>query len=136
MNADDGLCMNHIRWTHWQYLIQDHRFIDAFVVLLSSMIAHARKLEDRIPGAQFLGLITGKENTYFERSFEALGVTKQEREQTPDAPAMSGFQAQMRDAAKSGSLGEVRTWREPTAPPRLSLSFSSLSLTPLGHATF
>lgn len=34
------------------YLIQDHRFLDAFVVLLSSMIAHARSLEDRIPGAQ------------------------------------------------------------------------------------
>jgi hypothetical protein len=102
------------------YLIQDHRFIDAFVVLLSSMIAHARKLEDRIPGAQFLGLITGKENTYFERSFEALGVTKREREETPDAPAMSGFQGVMRDAAKSGSLGEVRSERNPT-DPRLRL---------------
>ena len=46
-----------------RYLIQDHKFIDAFVVLLSSMIAHASNLEDRIPGAQFLGLITSRANT-------------------------------------------------------------------------
>ena len=54
------------------YLIQDHRFLDAFVVLLSSMIAAARSLPDRIPGAQFLALITGKENTYFERAQAAF----------------------------------------------------------------
>ena len=69
------------------YLVQDHRFLDSFVVLLSSMIAQAHSLKDRIPGAQFLGLITGKENTYFERSFEALGVTDAVRESTPSAPA-------------------------------------------------
>mgnify|MGYP000052962779 FL=1 len=44
-----------------KYLIQDHRFLDAFVILLSSAIAKARSLDDRIPGCQFLGLITGKE---------------------------------------------------------------------------
>lgn len=89
------------------YLIQDHRFIDAFVVLLSSMIAHARNLEDRIPGGRFLGLIVGQENTYFERSFKALGVTARDREQIPDAPAMTAFQTLMRDAAKSGSLAQM-----------------------------
>jgi len=89
------------------YLIQDHRFLDSFVVLLSSMIAHARSLEDRIPGAQFLGLITGKENTYFERSFEALGVTAETRANMPDAPPTTAFQAAMRDAAASNSLAEM-----------------------------
>lgn len=68
-----------------RYLIQDHRFLDAFVVLLASIIAHARSLPDRIPGCQFLAMITGKENTYFERSFQALGVSN--REAVPDAPA-------------------------------------------------
>ena len=42
-----------------RYLIHDHRFLDAFVVLLSSVIAKARNLSDRIPGCQFLALITG-----------------------------------------------------------------------------
>ena len=89
-----------------RYLIQDHRFIDAFVVLLSSMVAAAPTLKDRIPGAQFLGLITGKENTYFERSFEALGVTEVERA-VPNAPVQAAFEGLMRDAAHSGSLASM-----------------------------
>lgn len=116
------------------YLIQDHRFLDAFVVLLSSMIANARSLADRIPGAQFLALITGKENTYFERSFEALGVTAAQRETTPNATATSGFIELMRDAARSGSLGEMlavlvvaewsyATWGERVLPVAVSGPF-------------
>ena len=118
------------------YLIQDHRFLDAFVVLLSSMIAHARSLKDRIPGAQFLGLITGKENTYFERSFVALGVDAATREPstTPDAPPTSAFQALMRDAAASGSLAEMlavlvvaewsyQSWGERVLPKAISEPF-------------
>ena len=116
------------------YLIQDHRFLDDFVVLLASMVrpppgracvqaafdpeashskshvaspvplpdrcqvAAAPTLEDRIPGCQFLALITGKENTYFERSFEALGVPAERRQVafTPNDAATTGFQNLMR----------------------------------------
>ena len=42
-----------------RYLVQDHRFLDSFVVLLSSMVAAAPSLAARIPGCQFLALITG-----------------------------------------------------------------------------
>ena len=42
-----------------KYLIQDYRFLDAFVVLLSSIISKARSLQDRVPGCQFLAVITG-----------------------------------------------------------------------------
>ena len=72
-----------------RYLVQDHRFLDSFVVLLASMVAAAPTLADRIPGCQFLALITGRENTYFERSFEALGVDE----------ATTAFNALMREAA-------------------------------------
>mmetsp|Transcript_54741 Transcript_54741/g.88718 ORF Transcript_54741/g.88718 Transcript_54741/m.88718 type:complete len:226 (+) Transcript_54741:2-679(+) len=91
------------------YLIQDHRFVDAFVVLLASMVAAAPTLKDRIPGCQFLGLVTGKENTYFERSLDALGVTNEQRlvENTPNDPATTGFQNLMRSAAKSGSYTQM-----------------------------
>lgn len=68
------------------YLIQDHRFLDSFVVLLASMVAHARCLEDRIFGCQFLALVTGKENTYFERCFQALpNCSVEELDKVPDA---------------------------------------------------
>jgi len=90
-----------------KYCIQDHRFLDAFVVLLSSMVAHAPSLADRIPGCQFLALITGKENTYFERTLDALGVTAEQRASVPDEPCTTAFKTLMRDAAASGSLVEM-----------------------------
>lgn len=89
-----------------RYLIQDHRFLDAFVVLLASTIAKARTLGDRIPGCQFLALITGKENTYFERSFEKLGCSDtEERMKVPDEAVTAGFVGLMRETAREGSLG-------------------------------
>jgi len=89
------------------YLIQDHRFLDSFVILLASIIANLPTLKDRIPGCQFLAVITGPENTYFERSFEALGITSQERNDTPDADATKEFCKLMRDVAKSNRLEEM-----------------------------
>lgn len=90
-----------------KYLIQDHRFLDAFVVLLASMVAGCRKLEDRIPGCQFLAVITGKENTYFERSFDKLGCDE-ERMSTPDNEVTKSFIQLMTSVAKGGSLGYVQ----------------------------
>lgn len=88
-----------------KYLIQDYRFLDAFVILLASMVAHARNLEDRIPGCQFLAIITGKENTYFERAFEKLGCSAEERDETPFAACATGFINLMKNVAKEGTLG-------------------------------
>mmetsp|Transcript_30137 Transcript_30137/g.44289 ORF Transcript_30137/g.44289 Transcript_30137/m.44289 type:complete len:229 (-) Transcript_30137:160-846(-) len=91
-----------------RYLIQDHRFLDAFVILLASMIAHCRTLEDRIPGCQFIAVITGAENTYFERAFVQLGCSDAEqRNAIPNAGATDGFINLMKGAASSGSLGEM-----------------------------
>jgi thiaminase (transcriptional activator TenA) len=90
-----------------RYLIQDHRFLNAFVVLLASIIAHCRTLQDRIPGCQFLAMITGKENTYFQRSFEVLHCTEELRCSIPDAPCTTGFCNLMREVAMHGTLGEM-----------------------------
>lgn len=90
-----------------RYLIQDYRFLDAFVVLLASVIAHARTLDDRIPGCQFLALITSDENTYFTRCFEKLGCSQEERDQIPDAACTTGFSNLMREVAMKGSLAEM-----------------------------
>jgi thiaminase/transcriptional activator TenA len=90
-----------------RYLIQDHRFIDSFVVLLASAVAHAPTLADRIPGCQFLALVTGPENTYFERCFKALGVADAARAETPDAAVTAAFKALMREATASGSYARM-----------------------------
>mmetsp|Transcript_36621 Transcript_36621/g.105364 ORF Transcript_36621/g.105364 Transcript_36621/m.105364 type:complete len:232 (+) Transcript_36621:61-756(+) len=117
-----------------RYLIQDHRFLDAFVVLLSSAISKMQCLEDRIPGCQFLALITGRENTYFERSFEALGVTAEDRATVPDAPVATSLIGVMRSAAASGELAQMLavlvvaewsylSWGERVLPQRPSEPF-------------
>lgn len=90
-----------------KYLIQDHRFLDSFVILLASIIAHSRCLQDRIPACQFLAMITSKENTYFERCFEKFECSEDERKAIPDDPCTSGFCNLMREVAMKGSLGEM-----------------------------
>ena len=80
------------------YLQQDYLFVEGFVRLLASAVAHAPSLPDAVPGAQFLGLICGPENTYFLRALEALDVP-QANEATPETRA---FQTLMDAARRSG----------------------------------
>ena len=80
------------------YLQQDYLFVEEFVRLLASAVAHAPTLADAVPAAQFLGLICGPENTYFLRSFEALGANPH----APAAPETEEFQKLMRAARLSG----------------------------------
>ena len=91
-----------------RYLIQDHRFLDSFVVLLGALISKARCLQDRVPACQFAAVITGAENTYFERCFQELGCADVEQRMTiPSAACTTGFIDLMRDVASNGSLGEI-----------------------------
>ena len=111
-----------------RYLIQDHRFLDAFTSLLGALICKARCLEDRIPACQFAALITSDENTYFLRCFEKLGCADaKEREAVPSAPCTVGFINLMTEVANTGTLGEIlallvvcewsyMTWGERVAP--------------------
>lgn len=96
-----------------RYLIQDHRFLDAFVVLLASLIVKARTLDDRIPGCQFIATVTAKENTYFERALERLGHGEgQLRAATiPNDSCTDSLINLMLNVAKSGSLGLVENMR-------------------------
>ncbi|WP_185984747.1 TenA family protein [Aureimonas mangrovi] len=82
-----------------RYLVQDHRFLDAFLMLLGAAQASADNFTARLRLARFGGMIAGEENTYFERSFEALGVDNGTREATPDTEPTAGFKAIMREAA-------------------------------------
>jgi thiaminase (transcriptional activator TenA) len=90
-----------------RYLIQDHRFLDSFILLLASIIAKARTLQDRIPACQFLATITSTENTYFERCFIELNVSIDERSKVPNASCTDKFCALMQQVAFHGTLGEM-----------------------------
>jgi len=82
-----------------RYLIQDHRFLDSFLVLLGAALASADTFAARLRFGRFIGMVSAEENTYFLRAFEALGVTKARRAADPDTQPTIGFKAIMREAA-------------------------------------
>lgn len=85
------------------YLVQDHRFIDAFLTLLGAAIATADTFDARLRLARFAGMISSDENTYFLRAFDALGVDEAMRRDVPDTAPTAGFKALMREAADTRS---------------------------------
>ena len=84
-----------------RYLIQDHRFLDSFLTLLGAVLAGADIFEAKLRFARFIGMVSGEENTYFLRAFEALGVTDDRRAADPDTQPTAGFKAIMREAAET-----------------------------------
>ncbi len=85
------------------YLQQDYLFVEEFVRLLAAAISNAPTLADAVPAAQFLAVITGPENTYFQRSLEALNVP----EASNHAPETTAFLDLMRKARLSGNYAEM-----------------------------
>ncbi|NOD67198.1 MULTISPECIES: TenA family protein [unclassified Ruegeria] len=124
--SDGTLPEDKMRW----YLQQDYQFVDGFVRLLASAIAHAPTLGDSVPAAQFLAVITGPENTYFLRAMEALGTEPS----TQPAPATRAFQDLMAEAVASGRYQNMLavlvvaewvylSWASPENPPKDDLPF-------------
>lgn len=89
-----------------RYLIQDHRFIDAFVTLVGGAVASADLFESRLRLGRFLGMVCSDENDYFLRSFAALGIGE-ERHDIPDASPTAGFKALMKEAAATRSYAAI-----------------------------
>lgn len=124
--AQGTLPAHKMRW----YLQQDYQFVDGFVRLLASAIAHAPSLADSVPAAQFLAVITGPENTYFLRAMEALGTEPSDK----PAPATRAFQELMVRATASGRYENMLavlvvaewvylSWATPVNPPNAKLPF-------------
>lgn len=82
-----------------RYLVQDYQFINRFVALLGAAIASADHFAPRVRLTRFAHMITSDENTYFLRSFEALGIPEAEYRQPELSAPTRGFQALMAEAA-------------------------------------
>ncbi len=89
------------------YLIQDHRFLDAFVTLVGAAMASSDSAQSRLRFGRFAGMVCGEEDTYFLRAFEALGVGEGDRQHRPDTAATAGITSLMREAAASRSYPAV-----------------------------
>ena len=83
------------------YLVQDYQFTDRFVALLGAAIASADQFAARVTLSQFAAMITSDENTYFIRSFDALGVPAEQRHTPALKPVTTAFQGLMGEAADS-----------------------------------
>jgi thiaminase/transcriptional activator TenA len=86
-----------------RYLIQDHRFLDSFLIMLGATLVSADTFEARLRLGRFIGMVSAEENTYFLRAFEALGVTEARRSADPDTQPTAGFKAIMREATETRS---------------------------------
>ncbi len=85
-----------------RYLLQDHRFLDGFLMLLGAAMATADTMTARLRYGRSAGIVSGEENTYFLRAFAALGIDEAERAAIPDSTPTTAFKALMREAAASG----------------------------------
>lgn len=59
-----------------RYLVQDYAFIETLVNLVARTLANAPTMPPKTVLAGFLAALTSDENTYFLRSFEALGLSE------------------------------------------------------------
>ena len=89
-----------------RYLVQDHRFVDAFIILIGAAVASADQLESRLRLGRFLGMVCSDENDYFLRSFAALGIGE-ERHDIPDTAPTAGFKSLMKEAAATRSYAAI-----------------------------
>lgn len=62
-----------------RYLVQDYAFIGTLTGTFGYDLGQAPTMEAKGQLAGFLGTLTDEENDYFERSFEALGVPENNR---------------------------------------------------------
>jgi thiaminase/transcriptional activator TenA len=84
-----------------RYLVQDYQFVDAFTALLGAAVAWADTTAGRMVIARQLGLVAGEENTYFQRSFDTLGVPAAQRLAPELLPVTAHFNRLMNEAAAS-----------------------------------
>src|SRR5215471_13121946 len=59
-----------------RYLIQDHRFLDSFLVLLGAALAGADTFAARLRFGRFIGMVSAEENTYFLCVFKDTAATE------------------------------------------------------------
>ena len=89
------------------YLVQDYAFIETLVSMIGFAVGKAPGMPAKAELSAFLAAVTSDENTYFQRSFEALGVAPADYE-TPELHKVTQqFIAAMDLAGREGSYGEI-----------------------------
>ena len=89
------------------YIIQDYIFIETLVTLIGKAVYLSPNMNSKIKWANFLYAITSDENNYFQRSFDALDISKEERTNTKLFLTISDFSKLMLEVANTGTYEEI-----------------------------
>lgn len=90
-----------------RYLIQDYAFIAALTSLVGFAVGHAPGMPEKGRLAGFLSVLTNEEDTYFQRSFEALGVATAEWENAAADPVTRALADLFAEAQTAGSYAHI-----------------------------
>jgi thiaminase/transcriptional activator TenA len=101
--GDDTLADDVFR----RYLIQDYAFLDAGVSVMGYAVGQAPDMDAKSRLVDFLVTLTGDENDYFERSFDALDVPDADRTDPTLTPTTRTFIDVMHWAALEGEYEET-----------------------------
>ena len=90
-----------------KYIIQDYIFVETLVTFIGKAVYLSPNMNSKIKWANFLYAITSDENNYFQRSFDALDISKEERTNTKLFLTISDFSKLMHEVANTGTYEEI-----------------------------
>ena len=82
-------------------------FVETLVTFIGKAVYLSPNMNSKIKWANFLYAITSDENNYFQRSFDALDISKEERTNTKLFLAISDFSKLMHEVANTGTYEEI-----------------------------
>lgn len=84
------------------YLVQDYAFIETLVNLVARAVTDAPMMPQKTVLSGFLAALTSDENTYFLRSFEALGLSESEYLNPQLTPVAQQIITELKSASEQG----------------------------------
>lgn len=89
------------------YLVQDYAFVGTLVSMVGFAVGKAPNIGAQARLSAFLAAVTSDENTYFQRSFDALQVPAADRSRPALREVTKQLIAAMQEAGGQGSYGEI-----------------------------
>lgn len=90
-----------------QYLVQDYQFLEAGARVTALAVNQAHTMEEMGRLTESLSVLTGGENDYFQRAFEALTIFEADRKHPDIHPTTAAFNDFMLRAAHEGNYEET-----------------------------
>lgn len=90
-----------------RYLVQDYAFVETLVGTFGHAVGEAPSMAAKRRFTEFLSVLTADENDYFERSFEALGVEKDEYANPERTSTTEALVDLLERAAREGGYAET-----------------------------